>query len=122
VSSNFHFKSYHLNLNGIVHGDLVYGCLLAARAPRSDAYLIIALAGVDLVRSVRSMQIDYTRMNRDDFMAFFRDDNRLKHLTNDDRLEIFSQILAGSCDITLALLGNLLSDYSVGGLEVVETT
>ncbi|MFQ3243052.1 MAG: hypothetical protein ACI9JZ_002761 [Lentimonas sp.] len=65
------------------------------------------------------MEIDTTRITRQDFMGFFRNDDRLNLLTNDDRLEIFSQILAGSSDITKALLDGLLSDYSVGGIEVV---
>lgn len=59
---------------------------------------------------------------RDDFMDFFRNDDLLNQLANDDRLEIFAQILAGSSDITKSLLEDLISDYSVGGLEVLETT
>ena len=55
-------------------------------------------------------------------MDFFRNDDLLNQLTNDDRLEIFAQILAGSSDITKSLLEDLISDYSVGGLEVLETT
>ncbi|CAA6679694.1 MULTISPECIES: hypothetical protein [unclassified Lentimonas] len=46
------------------------------------------------------MKSDTTEITRQDFMDFFRDDDRLNLLTNDDRLEIFSQILAGSSDIT----------------------
>jgi hypothetical protein len=80
----------------------------------------IVLAGGDVVRSVRSMEIDTTRITRQDFMDFFRDDDQLNLLTNDDRLEVFSQILAGSSDITKALLDGLLSDYSVGDIEGVE--
>jgi hypothetical protein len=82
----------------------------------------IVLAGVDVVRSVRSMEIDTTRITRQDFMDFFRDDDRLNILTNDDRLEIFSKILAGSSDITKELLDGLLSDYSVGGLKLVQVS
>jgi hypothetical protein len=66
------------------------------------------------------MEIDTTRITRQDFMDFFRDDDQLNLLTNDDRLEVFSQILAGSSDITKALLDGLLSDYSVGDIEGVE--
>jgi hypothetical protein len=80
----------------------------------------IVLAGGDVVRSVRSMEIDTTRITRQDFMDFFRDDDQLNLLTNDDRLEVFSQILAGSSDITKALLDGLLSDYSIGDIEGVE--
>lgn len=44
----------------------------------------------------------------------------LNALSADDRVEIFSQVLMGSSDITKELLDTLLSDYNVGGLEVVE--
>ena len=68
----------------------------------------------------RFMDIDYTSISRQNFMDFFRDDAMLNQLTADDRVEIFSQVLTGSSDITKDLLDTLLSDYSVGGLEVVE--
>jgi hypothetical protein len=66
------------------------------------------------------MRLDYKSITRQDFMDLFRDDEMLNELTNDDRLEIFTQILAGSSDITKELLDGLLSDYSVGDIEVVE--
>ena len=66
------------------------------------------------------MKLDYTSITRDDFMAYFRDDEMLNELTADDRVEIFSQVLAGSSDVTKALLNRLLEDYGVGGLGVVE--
>ena len=53
-------------------------------------------------------------------MDFFRDDEMLNQLTADDRVEIFAQVLLGSSDLTKELLDELLSDYSVGGLLVVE--
>ena len=53
-------------------------------------------------------------------MKFFRDDEKLKELTPDDRLEIFSTILLGSSDITKNLLDDILSDYCVSNLEVIE--
>jgi hypothetical protein len=65
-----------------------------------------------------TMRIDYTAITRQDFMDFFRDDEILNQLTADDRVEIFSQVLTGSSDITKELLVELLSDYSVGNLEV----
>ena len=68
------------------------------------------------------MEIDTTRISRQDFIDFFRDDDRLNLLTNDDRLEIFTQILAGSSDITKELLDGLLSDYSVGRLKLVQVS
>ncbi len=39
-------------------------------------------------------------LSREDFMAYFRDDEKLNKLTADDRVEIFRTILAGSSDIT----------------------
>ena len=57
---------------------------------------------------------------REDFLSFFRDDEKLNLLTNDDRVEIFSQILSGSSDFTKKLLDEVLSDYSVSNLEIIE--
>ncbi|WP_180099709.1 hypothetical protein [Acinetobacter sp. YH12153] len=59
---------------------------------------------------------------RDDFMDFFRNDEKLATLSNDDRLEIFMSIVPGSSDFTKPLLDELLSDYDVDHLEVIETT
>lgn len=56
-------------------------------------------------------------MNRDDFMNFFRDDEKLETLTNDDRVEVFLEILPGSSDITQELLEELMRDYCVEGVE-----
>jgi hypothetical protein len=59
-------------------------------------------------------------MTRDNFMQFFRDDEKLNELSVDDRIEVFNSILVGSCDITKKLLDDLISDYCVGNLEVME--
>lgn len=59
-------------------------------------------------------------ITREDFMAFFRNDNKLNSLTPDDRIEIFSQILTGNSDFTKELLDNLLFDYNVSNLEVIK--
>lgn len=53
-------------------------------------------------------------------MDFFRDDEMLNLLTADDRLEVFMQVLIGSSDITKELLNDLVRDYGLGELEVVE--
>lgn len=58
---------------------------------------------------------------RDDFMHFFRDDEKLNLLTPDDRLEIFSQILLGNSDLTKDILEEILQDYSVTNLQIIET-
>ena len=59
-------------------------------------------------------------MTREDFMAFFRDDEKLNSLTLEDRIEIFSYVLPGSSDITVELLDSLLSDYSVPDILVLK--
>lgn len=57
---------------------------------------------------------------RTDFVNFFREDEKLNELTSDDRLEIFRTILLGSSDFTKKLLDEILSDYNVDHLEIVE--
>lgn len=59
-------------------------------------------------------------MNRESFMSFFRDEEKLNLLSPDDRIEIFSQILAGSSDFSKELLDQVFSDYCVDFLEVNE--
>lgn len=59
---------------------------------------------------------------REDFMLFFRDDQKLNSLTNDDRIEAFQTILAGCSDITKELLDGILKDYSISTIEIVEIT
>lgn len=62
---------------------------------------------------------NYKEISREEFMQFFRDDEKLNELTPDDRDEIFRTILLGSCDITKELLGEIISDYSVTNLKVI---
>ena len=57
---------------------------------------------------------------RDDFMDFFRDDEKLNELTVEDRIEIFRTILVGSSDLTKDLLNEILKDYCVSNLKVIE--
>ena len=59
-------------------------------------------------------------MDRDAFMAFFRDENCLNQLTVGDREEIFINILLGSSDITKNLLNELFKNYNVTDLEIIE--
>jgi len=63
---------------------------------------------------------DYKKISREDFMNFFRDDEKLNELTADDRVEIFSYVLLGSSDFTKKLIDEILSDYCVENLEIVE--
>ncbi|MCL6461443.1 hypothetical protein SAMN05444372_11198 [Flavobacterium micromati] len=63
---------------------------------------------------------NYLQISREDFMKFFRDDEKLNELTVDDRVEIFRTILVGSSDLTKELLNEVLGDYCVDNLEVIE--
>ncbi len=63
---------------------------------------------------------EYKNMTREDFMNFFRDDEKLTELTVEDRVEIFQKILLGSSDFTKPLLDEILSDYNVDSLEIIE--
>ncbi len=62
----------------------------------------------------------YKKITREDFMNFFRDDEKLNELTPDDRIEIFSQILLGNSDFSKKLLDEILSDYCIDNLKIVE--
>ena len=53
-------------------------------------------------------------------MSFFRDTEKLNELSVDDRLEVFRSILTGSSDISAKMLNELLADYGVWHLKVVE--
>ncbi|HMR88562.1 MAG TPA: hypothetical protein PKD51_10425 [Saprospiraceae bacterium] len=67
-----------------------------------------------------SSEYYFTKMTREDFMAFFRDEELLNTISADDRVEVFSQILHGSSEFTKELLDDILSDYNVGNLEVID--
>jgi hypothetical protein len=62
----------------------------------------------------------YEQISREDFMTFFRDDNKLNELSVEDRKEIFRYILLGSSDFSKQLLDEILSDYCVENLEILE--
>jgi hypothetical protein len=63
---------------------------------------------------------DYKKITREDFMNFFRDDEKLNELSVDDRIEVFNTILSGSSDFTKKLLDDILFDYSVPNLEIID--
>ena len=63
---------------------------------------------------------NYLQISREDFMNFFRNDEKINELSADDRVEIFRTILVGSSDLTKDLLNHILVDYSVSNLEVIE--
>ena len=50
---------------------------------------------------------------RDQFMAFFRDNNSISMLTNDDKAEIAAQILAEDAVINHQRLQEVLSEYNL---------
>lgn len=60
-------------------------------------------------------------MDRDAFMAFFRNGELLNTLSVDDRREVFAGILAGNSDFTAKFLNEVLSDYGVDSINVEET-
>ena len=53
-------------------------------------------------------------------MSFFRNSEKLNELTPDDRIEIFRTILLGSSDLTKGLLTDILNDYSVENIILME--
>lgn len=61
-----------------------------------------------------------TNITREEFMAFFRDEERINTLSPDDRVEVFSTILLGSSDFKVKLFNEIFSDYGVSHLETVE--
>ncbi len=61
-----------------------------------------------------------TTISREQFMAFFRDDEMLNQLSVDDRLEIFESILIGNSDFTAERLKRILNDYQVEHIEIIE--
>ena len=60
------------------------------------------------------------KITRVDFMTFFRNSEQLNELSADDRIEIFRTILLGGSDLTAELLNEILSDYSVENLSVIQ--
>lgn len=63
---------------------------------------------------------NYQSISREDFMSFFRNSEKLNELTPDDRIEIFRTILLGSSDLTKGLLTDILNDYSVENIILME--
>jgi hypothetical protein len=59
-------------------------------------------------------------ITRDDFMEFFRDNDKLNTISVDDRIEVFSTILLGNSDFKKKLFDDIFSDYGVTNLEVIE--
>ncbi|WP_226064716.1 hypothetical protein [Kaistella polysaccharea] len=65
---------------------------------------------------------NYQQISREDFVKFFRDDEKLNELTADDRIEIFRTILIGNSDFSKKLSEEIFQDYSVSNLEIIDNT
>ena len=63
---------------------------------------------------------NYQKISREDFMRFFRNDEKLNELSVDDRIEIFSTILLGSSDFNKKLFDDIFIDYGINHLEIIE--
>lgn len=59
-------------------------------------------------------------ITRDQFMEFFRSDTFHEQMSDDDCREIFALSLKGASDFTAEFLNDILSDFSVTNLTVVE--
>jgi hypothetical protein len=59
-------------------------------------------------------------ITRDEFMAFFRNEESINTLSPDDRIEVFSTILLGNSDFKKKLFDEIFSDYCVDHLDVIE--
>ena len=57
---------------------------------------------------------------RDQFMAFFRDNNSISMLTNDDKAEIAAQILAEDAVINHQRLKEVLFEYNLSIHQIVQ--
>lgn len=62
----------------------------------------------------------HNQLSKEEFMHFFRDTEKLNELTPADRIEIFRTILVGSSDFSKDLLNEILADYAVDHLEVID--
>lgn len=59
-------------------------------------------------------------ISRDDFMNFFRSNEKINELSVDDRIEIFSTILIGNSDFKKKIFDEIFSDYGITHLEIIE--
>jgi hypothetical protein len=61
-----------------------------------------------------------SEFNSNDFMDFFWDDEKINTVSENDKIDIFLNILNGSEDITLELLQKLLNNYSIDNIEIIQ--
>jgi hypothetical protein len=60
------------------------------------------------------------KISREEFIAFFRDDESLNTLTPCERIEVFRTILLGISDFKKKLFDEIFSDYCVSHLDIIE--
>ena len=67
------------------------------------------------------LEAESQSITRDQFMAFFRSGTFHEQMSDDDCREVFATVLKGGSDITAESLNDLLEDYSVEDVIVVNT-
>jgi hypothetical protein len=102
--------------------DMVYLDVLESADPESWNDDDIRIAFRRFLEWGSETKQDTPEMNRDDFMEFFRDEEKLNTLSPDDRAEVFASILTGGSDFTKKFLDEVLSNYEVDHLEIVDKT
>jgi hypothetical protein len=60
------------------------------------------------------------QFDSNDFMDFFWDDEKINTVSENDKIDIFLNILNGSEDITVELLQKLLNNYSIDNIEIIK--
>ena len=127
VAIDFYFDSYdnvaeirNAVLNSLAKPD---GAYLRSEY-EFDEWAIICNRMNELSRTVTEQLLTANELaryiDRLDFMGLFRSDELVDQLTTNDRREVFLGILSGKDDITAELLNQLLQDYDVGHLQVIE--
>lgn len=93
----------------------------------SEEVLRLKITQINLETKIRDLEAELSEreqpdnnMTRDQFMEFFRDEDRLNTLTPDDRIEVFRSIMLGSSDFTPKLLNDILNDYGADHVYIDE--
>lgn len=75
---------------------------------------------VSTLKNTKRVAKNTELITRRQFMDFFRSEEGYDQLTPDDGVELFSSALRGSSDFTKELLDEVLADYGVENLKIVE--
>jgi len=71
--------------------------------------------------TLKIKQMDnYKKISREEFMIFFVIRKKTNELTNDNRIDIIWYILAGSSDFTKILFDEILIDYCMHNIDIVD--